>query len=299
MTYTEFQEIIASRIKEYLPERYSDASVSITPVLKNNGLTLDALCIRLESSNICPNIYLNDFYQLLENGRTLEDILSEIANIRLEHEDCPDLDTAAITDFQRIKDKIKVKLINATLNADYLVDKPHTVVADLAAVYFLELASCDSGTMTTVITDALLERYGMSVDELNQIAISNLEKEPRFTSMTELILGLDLPEYLIESVAPTEESMFVLTNASRQNGSGMVLSCNAMDSVAEKIGTDFFILPSSIHELILVPSRAGMDSKELEQMVRTVNATKVAPHEFLSDHVYTYDFTHHELRLAV
>lgn len=299
MTYDEFKDVITSRIKGYLPEKYSDASVSIKPVLKNNNLSLDALCIRLNGSNICPNIYLNNFFHQLEDGQSIEDILSEIAHMRIECGEVPDFDVSILTDFQRVRSRIKARLVNATQNADYLADKPHTVVADLAAVYFIEFASCGNGTMSAVITDSLLNTYGISVNELHKTAIDNLEKDACFTGMTDLFLELDLPEYLLEAIASTEESMFVLSNASRINGAAMVLSRTAMDSVADKIGTDFYILPSSIHELILVPSRAGIDPKELEQMVREVNATKVAPHERLSDHVYTYDLTHHELRLAV
>ena len=122
MTYEEFKDAVASQIKEHLPAEYDDATISITSVLKNNSLRLDGLTIRREDDTVCPNIYLNQFYEQYEDGRELEDILSDIARVRQSHEGPLDLDVAAITDFASIKDKIRVKLINSEQNTEYLQD---------------------------------------------------------------------------------------------------------------------------------------------------------------------------------
>ena len=260
-------------------------------------MSLDGLCIRLKGSNICPVIYLNDFFRRLQIGRELQDILSEIAQIELEHENCLHLNIAAITDFGHIKDKIKVKLVNAAKNADYLANKPHTLIADLAAEYYIDLGSCGDGTMSTVITDNLLTAYGITVEELHQTAVSNMSDDARLTSMMEMLFGLaDCPS---EDAASIADAMYVLTNTSGFNGAAMLLNNTVMDSVADRIGADFLILPSSIHELILIPRKSGIDKDTLEQIVRDVNASQVSPHERLSSHVYTYDLAHHELKLAV
>lgn len=296
MTYSEFKDTIVSRIKEYLPKKYSDAMVSFNPVLKNNGLILDALHIRLKDSNVTPNIYLNHFYEQFKDGRSLEDILLEIARMQIENEDISDIDIAAFTDFKNAAHRIKAKLINAAQNADYLSNKPHTIVAkDLVAVYYIEFASCESGTMSAVITKPILDAYGITVGELHQIALNNMSDDAFFTGMGDLLSEFGLPEHADH----LEETMFVLSNTSRMNGAAMVLNNKAMDSVIDRIGKDFYALPSSIHEWILVPKRLDISVPELAKMVREINETNVAPHERLSNHVYTYDPAHHELRLAV
>ena len=229
MTYEEFKDAVASQIKEHLPAEYDDATISITSVLKNNSLRLDGLTIRREDDTVCPNIYLNQFYEQYEDGRELEDILSDIARVRQSHEGPLDLDVAAITDFASIKDKIRVKLINSEQNTEYLQDKPHMDIADLSAIYYIDLGADDCGNMTTVITDNLLSLYGISVDELHQIAISNIGSQARFCSMFEVLSEL-MPAHMSEDdFRGADDMMFVLTNSNKVNGAAMLLCPNAMD----------------------------------------------------------------------
>ena len=298
MTYQEFKYTVITHIREFLPEAYHKASISIDPVLKNNGLRLDGLCIQNKIAKICPTIYLEYYFEQFQNGRRLEDILSEIARVRVEQEKIG-LDIAAITDLPRVRDKIKVKLINAGLNAEFLKDKPHTIIADLAAVYYIDLSSCDDGgIMSSMITDAILSAYGITVEELHQIAVGNISENVYFAGMMQILSEeYNLIGCLPEDALPEKEVMYVLSTPEKTNGAGVVLSPKVMDIVAEKIGGDFFVLPSSIHELILV-CKAGMDADGLQQTVRQVNSS-IAPSEILSNFVYTYDLTHHELKLVV
>ena len=84
------------------------------------------------------------------------------------------------------------------------------------------------------------------------------------------------------------DTMFVLTNDTKVNGAAAILNDDIRQEIAEKVG-DFYMLPSSIHETLIIPKDAGMEFKELEQMVQEVNQKQVAPGERLSDHVYEYD----------
>lgn len=126
LNYEEFKDAVASQIKDYLPAEYANSDVTIHSVLKNNSTRLDGLTIKKPESNICPNIYLNQYYADYESGHKIEDILSDIAHIRQVSEPPVDLNVLAITDFCHIKDKISAKLINTGRNKEYLEDKPHT-----------------------------------------------------------------------------------------------------------------------------------------------------------------------------
>lgn len=103
MDYSQFKDIIVERIKDYLPETYSDYEVSINPVTKNNGVKLDGLIIKSSDSNICPNIYLNPFFSQYESGRDFKDILHDIAFIRINS--CEDAfpDVSNLTKLERIR----------------------------------------------------------------------------------------------------------------------------------------------------------------------------------------------------
>lgn len=298
LNYDEFKDAVASQIKEYLPEEYDDATVSITSVLKNNSLRLDGLTVRRDGETVCPNIYLNQFYEVYKDGREIEEILSEIARIRQCHEGPLDLDVSAISDWELVKPKILVKLINTERNSEYLKDKPHTDIADLSAVYYISLGSSPDGNMTTVITDALLLQYGVSVDELHQTAITNMGSKARFCSMFEVLSALMPDNSLTEDICPQDDMMFILSTDTKLNGFSVFLCPDVMDDVAEKVGRDFFILPSSIHEGLIVPRKPGMELDSLVSMVKEVNASQVSQEERVSDHVYLYDFDSHSLVVA-
>lgn len=298
LNYSEFKDAVASQIKDYLPVDYSDADVTITSVLKNNTTRLDGLSIRTPKSNICPNIYLNQYYADYENGRNIDDILSEIARVRQIHNAPANLDVSTITDFDCVRDKIAAKLINTDQNKEYLADKPHTDIADLSAVYYINLGSDSCGSMTTVINDALLSQYGISVSELHEIAVQNMEPKARFCSMFEVLSELMSGSFPPDELCQADNMMYVLTNESKLNGAAVLLCPDTMDRVAEQVGSSFYILPSSISEILVVPFNDGLEVDQLKNMVHEVNSTQVAPDEILSDSVYIYDYDNHRIVAA-
>ena len=298
LSYSEFKDAVASSIKNYLNESYQDATISIVPVLKNNNLRLDGLTIRRKDEAVCPNVYINGMYDQYKDGRELEDILSDIARIRQSHGGPLNLDVAAITDWEQVKTKVLIKLVNSALNAEYLEGKPHKDIADLSAIYYIDLGTDICGNMTTVITDALLSQYGVSVEELHQTAVQNMGSKARFCSMFEVLSDL------MGENAPTDEQMlsdtaiFVLSNEKKINGFSVFLCPEVMDDVAEKVGTDFYIIGSSIHEGLVIPRKPGIELDSLLSMVKEVNATQVSQEERVSDHVYRYSYVNHCLEIA-
>lgn len=311
MNYEEFKQEVTDKIRDFLPEKYADAEVSIQTVVKNNDQKLDGLMIKQEDNNICPNIYLNQFFDQYENGREMDDILATIADIRTQHEVSHDFDVSRLTDFDSVKDRIICRLVNAEQNTEYLADKPHTMVDDLAVTYHIALGKEENGSMSAPITNRLMENYDTTVEQLHQIALENMDTltPVTFKSMRETMMDMMLPDMkargmsddearamLDTMIPPTpDEMMYVLSNEDKTYGAAIVLNDKVMDDIAEKVGGEFYILPSSVHELLIIPRNADTDLKLLESMVQEVNATQVAPEERLSDHVYAYDTKEHEL----
>ncbi|MCR4745745.1 MAG: DUF5688 family protein [Lachnospiraceae bacterium] len=311
MNFEDFKKEVTDRIKDFLPEKYADAKVSITSVIKNNDKKLDGLMIKLEDSNIAPNIYLEDFYKEHENGRSMEDILGKIAAIREKYDRPQNFDVKKITDFDTVKDRIICRLVNAEQNAEYLKDKPHKMIDDLAVTYHVAIGREDGATMSAPITERMMEAYGIDVDQLHKIAVENIDNlsSVNFKSLSDTVIDMMLPEMMrdgmseeeakvmIKSMVPPtpENNVYVLTNEDKLHGAAMILSDKVMDDVTEKIGQDFYILPSSLHEVLIVPKTEEVDLRTLENMVRDVNASQVEPEDRLSDHVYDYDAKEHEL----
>ena len=298
MNYEEFKNTIESQIKNYLPDSFNDADVLINHVIKNNSVHLDGLLIRKHNSSVSPTIYLNHYYDQYENGRSMENIMDEIAKSRIETDENPFTEIDELTCLEKVKDKISCKLINYCRNIEYLSDKPYTPIADLAAVYYIGIGFSDYGYGSVVINNQILESYKISVEELHAIALQNMQKDKaRLLPMTDILKGLLSDTSDISDFEQTNVPMFVLTNEEKINGASKLLDSITMDEVAKRIGTNFYILPSSIHETILVTA-TDCSISELEKMVMEVNETEVAAEEILSDHVYRYNYDSHCLEIA-
>lgn len=213
-------------------------------------------------------------------------------------------------DIGPIKEKIVCKLINEEANQQFLQDKPYFKLEDLAVVYQILMDKTGEGTATITITDNLMDGYGITLEELHDQALQNMDTlQPHsFKGMNETVaemiavdiardqnIGMDEAKEMAMQMMPNiPDTMYVLTNDTKVNGAAAILNDDIRQEIAEKVG-EFYMLPSSIHETLIIPKDAGMGFKELEQMVQEVNQTQVAPGERLSDHVYEYDAKEHEL----
>ena len=230
-------------------------------------------------------IYLEEFYKQYESGIQLENILKTIANIRVKHND--DIDVPSLdflTDYESSKGNIILKLVNAETNAAFLEDKPHRIIADLALVYAVKVDCHKYEDMNSscTINNSMLETWNVTEDMLYEVAISNLKENASidYRSMSKL-LGTE------DNVCT---NLYVLTNIDRFYGSTLVLLKEEMKKIKENIG-NFIMLPSSIHEWILIANVDINNELELEQMttmVSEVNKT-LEPSIVLSNHIYVYD----------
>ena len=300
MNFDEFKQNVAENIKSYLPEQYQNAEVTIQEVTKSNDITLSGLMIRTEENNIAPNIYLENFFAQYEDGKDMSEILQDISNVRVHNEMSKGFDVSRITDIEKVRENIICRLVNQEMNAEYLENKPFTPFEDLAVVYAVDLGTREGGRMTAPITNQMMDAYGITTEELHDIAMENLSnshiefKSMRDTLMEMMGISEDDPQAFM---LPPEEGpqMYILTNAEKLDGAATILDAKTMENISEKFNGDFVVLPSSRHEVIILPATEDMDRKVLENMVQDVNAGQVAPEDRLSDHVYQYDAENHEL----
>ena len=291
-SFEEFKNEVVGKIREFLPESFASAEVSLQVVRKNNDLQLTGLTIRSTESNICPTIYLEKFYDEYVEGADMSEILERIAEVRMDHEVSESFDVAQITDFEQIKGKLVPRLINAEMNSELLEARPHKLVADLAVTYCALLDQSFDGTASVAVTNELMKMWNTSVEELHEIAVANLSEllPSTFKGMTEVMsemMGMSTEDMKMMGMSTDEEQMYVLSNSIKVNGASALLDAKIMEEIIEKVG-DFYILPSSIHETLVVPAKSCMDVESLEAMVREINYTQLQPDEILSNRVYAY-----------
>lgn len=271
LNFNEFQEHIKNTILDYLPEEFSDAKVDLQQVAKNNE-TLTGIIIHQEKVNISPTIYLDPFYKdYLSGSKDLDTVMGEIGQIYV----------------QNVPDK-------------KLEGKPYRQMADLAVTYHV-LLSKENGMMTVPISDKLMQSWGIAEDVLFTAAKNGMSNFTPVTikSMTETLMEMCGEEQFELMGVPTEadEMMYIMSNTEKVNGAAAIIDPNNMDLARSYMQDDFYILPSSVHEVLLVKQNQ-MSVEELEDMVKTVNASAVALQDRLSDHVYKYDFARHEIYRA-
>ena len=201
-----------------------------------------------------------------------------------------------------MKEKLSVEVISADANADLLANVPHDRMEDLAVVYRFVMESSEDGRASILVTNNLMDRMGVSHEQLRADA---LENSPEIRPV--VIMGMN--EVMKEMIDPevyemfgipddAEETMYVATVPDKNSGAGVIAYQDFMDQAAERVGGDFFVLPSSINEILLVPDNGDMTADALRDMVKDVNAKEVSPEERLSDNVYHYDSKDHVFELA-
>lgn len=212
----------------------------------------------------------------------------------------PRLDVNEFTNYEAMKPHLMVQLIPQKGNEKKLSGILHEKVEDMAMIYRLDLGQADrsGGTMTTIVTDAMLQGFGITAEQLRQDAmeVAPQNRPATLRSMQEVMaamMGMDAEEIPQDSVP-----LLVASVDNAFMGASVIQYPGFMEQAAEQIGGDFFVLPSSIHEVLLLPDDGKTDFRELTAMVQSINESQVAPAERLSDNVYHYDSKDHVFELA-
>lgn len=284
MSLKEFTEFLIKNMKAYLPMEYASAEIEVSEVVKNNDLVLHGMAITRQDQNITPTIYLDKFFEEYLSGKTLESILKMISKIRVEADIPERFDTEMVLNFKQCEDRIYPRLINYELNRKMLENKPYRAwKADLAVIFYLHVGDLTDGEASITINKKMLEVWNISEEELYKAAMRN-EARHRYTLKTlgSILRSLGGKMDLEESVP-----MLVLSNEKRVNGATALLDSERLKEMERKLGS-FYILPSSIHELLILPAATVDDLTFLHSMVRAVNDSEVDEDERLSYHVYQY-----------
>ena len=296
MDFNEFKEQFTEDVKQGLADAGIEAKVSTNTVEKMNE-SYEAMTVTPEGSNVGVNVNMEKFFEAYENGTDYEAVVGKaIGVIEGGFANQPTVDVSALTDYDQMKDKLIMEVVSAEANADMLDKVPHKDMEDMAVVYRFEINSNDDGRATILVTNQLIETMGVTPEQLHADAMENApELKPAvIKGMSEVMaemMGVSTEDLAMMGMPmdPADEQMFVASVPDKIHGAGVLAYQDFMDQAAERVGGDFFILPSSIHEVLIVPDNGNMSLSDLEAMVKEVNATQVAPEDKLTDSVYHYD----------
>ena len=297
MDYEIFKEVVAEKMPSYLPGELKGREVMIHPVDKINQ-TVDGLILKMDGENekVSPTIYLNDMYEHYKQFGDLQLTLQTVGEAMLKSM-AKGVEVQQGLNFDNPEEKIVFQLINTEQNKDMLAHVPHREWKDLSIIYRLVTNVDKDGIESAVVRDGLAEKLGLTEELLFKHAVENTRNifPPTVRSMNdvmkEIFMADGMPMEAVEMIlgeVPADRMMYVISNDRGINGAISMLYEDQLHTLAEQLGTDLYILPSSIHETIAVSADMG-DPEELAQMVSEINMDQVSLQERLSNQVYHYD----------
>lgn len=291
MTYEEFSWYVEDHVLDSWEER-DQYEVEICPVIKNNGREEQNLQIRKKGEMIAPVLYLRDYYNRYREGQSVDQIMEAISrSYHLGMDQAAEYINLSV-DPETIRENIIFRVVNYRKNRKILESAPHIRFSDLA-VTFRWLTSCSGNQIGSVlIDDRISELLDMNREDLLQYALKNTERlfPPKICTMEEMMLklmGLESEKGIY--ITRDHPQLYILTNQSGINGASSMLYDRLLADFADEKDTDFYIIPSSINEVLLMPVGAGMEPEAIRKMIREVNTVAVSPDEYLSDSLYCYE----------
>ena len=299
MTYNQFLNYVKEQsVYEFdHPEEYK---ASINHVVKNNSVELDGICLHRAGDTLSPTVYLNHFYEEYLEGRPLHSILSEIAATLSSEVPELEVNTSLYDNYDAIRHQIIFRLVNYERNEELLTSCPYLPFCDLAITFRWLVHSDSSGIASALITNKEMELWNITLEELYQTARINTRRlfpatiQPIQQLLSEYLdKDADIQELLDQT--PDELQLFILSNEPRINGSTSMIYDGILADFAKKIKKDLYILPSSIHEVLLMPATKEIEEQALLNLVRDANRTVVGLPDILSDSIYRFDSKHNRI----
>lgn len=295
MDFINFATLVRDSIEKQTGDCYT---VRLNDVRKNNGIVLTGITIMRDDSNISPTIYLNHYYEEYISGRTtFSSVVNNVMNTYRQNRVPHKVDIQYFLNYKDVKPRLVYKLINLEKNKELLEDIPHMEYLDLAIVFKCMVFHEELGDASILVRNAHMKLWGVTTEQLYQVAHENTKKlmPHKITPIVDIISRIwkeENPEGLDdEFIAALKNAvpLYVLSNKSRMEGASCMLYPNLIMDFANAANSNLYIIPSSIHELLLLPTENDEGCREIKSMIRDINNTQIIPEEILSYSLYFYN----------
>ena len=303
--FDRFRKLVVARLDNRF---HGEKELRVQSIPKNNGIMLTGLAIIKNGETVSPVIYLEDYFERYEEGISMETIVNEIYDMFNTFEN-PDFPVDMLKDFKSLKDKVFYRLVNYERNREILKIMPYVSYLDLAVTFHVMVEQNESGQFMTQIENKHMEFWGTDIKTLYALAEENTPRlfPGNIESMSDIMkeiarehMGDSYIKGFIKDMISAQETnpLYVLNNNSGVYGASAILYKDVLKDFADSLKRDLVILPSSIHETLLIPYDKNMEMEELREMVSTINKQEVPESDVLSDNVYVYKRKSNSVTLA-
>lgn len=301
MNQNDFFENVKDAVLAKIKKEDESLEASISEVMKSNGQIYHGLTFR-GCNNIQPIIYLDSLYERYSEGEKFDEIVDRVWEIYLSSRKNHDFDASLLTSFENAKNNIFAAVMNAELNATILHGMPHRLIEDLAIYYKVDFEFDDSGMGSVKVTNELLKSWGVSEEELHQVAVQNILTKHEVVCRDIFdVVRETIPDECELDELMEDSGMLVISNSHQNNGAVYIIAeLGQLKKIAEAVNDDLIILPSSRNELILLKGKMADERSidEFRNMVMEVNESNVSAEDFLSNNVYIFTRSTNELKIA-
>lgn len=304
MERTEFIKKIYNEVKKELGGNYR---LELKEVKKNNGVVMHGLMIFSESSNTVPTIYLDSFWEAYKSGQSFAAVTGRLLKLYREEAPKRNIDMNFFQCFDKVKGRICYRLVRQKGNEELLRESPHIDFLDLALCFYYAFEGGQIGEGAIRIKNSHAQRWGVKTADLVRLAERNtvrlfgwecismedvIKESPEFDGLEKKQSADAVRDDFLEY-----NPMKILTNAKRTYGAVCMVYPGVLEKLSAAEQKSFYILPSSVHEVILLPETGAEEADALREMIADVNRTCVAPEEVLSDNLYYYDFKEKKVKI--
>lgn len=297
MNFDKFVEWVAEDLQRLLGEDYR---IESSLVRKNNGVNLKALTVQHTDNRVTPVIYMEPLYQSYKMGSSI-DRITQMILAKMKNEQPLSFTLAEDTkSFESVRDHIGFRLVSREKNEELLKDIPWTPWNDLAVIYYMHFGVREDKQVTTIIHNYQVENWNLSLDELHELAKENTPKLCPATigRLDHIVLGWNDDEEEMVTYDTENPMLYVLSNQTGINGAACMLYDGVIKEFADKINSSLIILPSSIHEVLLLKYNVAVNLELFKNMVKRVNEEDVPAEDVLSDNVYIYCRETDQIKMA-
>ena len=287
MTYQRFVQEVQDRLnqRQEQGERLYSAKADMVTGLQDSYYGLIVSVEAEFRGNLCVNLK-DPYMEAMDSGRSLEEVVGRVdQGIRREIQRMSGFDFSKLWDYGYVKDHLGLQVINQEKNRKRLETIPYTPAADLAVVYRVFL----NERTGALINHGMLKKYGISRQQLHEDASACAQREWPciIRTIKEEMKELSGQETPQEEDRETAGVYFAGTDGAY--GASVIVRPDFYEKAVQTVGEDFYILPCSINEVLLVSSNKKGAVKDYEDLVKEMNRTVVDEEEYLSDRLYHYD----------
>ena len=267
----------AEAVAKEINDKHDGFSAEVIEIVKMNDEKLVGVMVRREDADYSSVNYIEGFFK---NDVSVEKCAETLTETKEVEKIMASEETEKLT-WDDVKNCITMRLVGIGYNTEYLKNKVYKNLNNGFAIMF----DVDKENYRIGVTTDLAETLGCDYTMLACAAQTSGIGKPALCDLGESLFGN--PRDLFESNEHIETSMLVLTAKDTEYGASVIYKVGVGEKIKELVG-EYYLLPSSVHEWIVVPESAGIDVNELSEMVTGANKTVVKKCDLLSYGVYKW-----------